>query len=57
LLPRAPQNYLKKQVAEDDILDTIAALWTAERITRGACQELPENPPRDATGLPMRIVY
>jgi predicted RNase H-like nuclease len=44
-------------VADDDILDAFAALWTAERITSGVAVTLPENKPLDSTGLPMRIVY
>jgi predicted RNase H-like nuclease len=41
----------------DDILDAFAALWTAERIARGVARTLPEDPPRDARGLRMEIVY
>ena len=41
----------------DDILDAFAALWTAERIARGVACTLPEDPPRDARGLRMEIVY
>lgn len=44
-------------LADDDILDAFAALYTAERIARGEHATLPEAPPRDAAGLPMRIVY
>ena len=40
-----------------DILDAFAALWTAERIAAGRARTLPEQPPMDDTGLPMRIVY
>lgn len=44
--------------ADDDLLDACAALWTAEKIVKGASKSLPEesiNP--DSTGLPMRIVF
>jgi predicted RNase H-like nuclease len=41
----------------DDILDAVAALWTAERIARGTAQSMPESPPTDRFGLPMRIVF
>jgi len=41
----------------DDILDAFAALWTAERIAKGTARTLPEDPPRDARGLCMEIVY
>jgi len=44
-------------VADDDILDAIAALWTATRIAEGRARTLPEIPPVDATGLRMEIVY
>jgi predicted RNase H-like nuclease len=43
-------------VADDDIADAFAALWTAERIARGESIAYPPDPPRDATGLLMRIV-
>src|SRR5262245_48170184 len=44
-------------VADDDLLDACAALWTAERILRGEAGRLPAAPPRDAHGLRMEIVY
>jgi predicted RNase H-like nuclease len=46
-----------RDVADDDILDAFAALRTAERIANGVSRSLPEVPPFDAAGLPMRIVY
>jgi predicted RNase H-like nuclease len=42
--------------ATDDLLDALAALWTAERIAAGRAQELGDAH-LDVTGLPMRIVY
>jgi predicted RNase H-like nuclease len=42
--------------APDDLLDAFAALWTAERIRRGAALTLPSSPPLDAFGLRMEIV-
>lgn len=45
------------QVADDDILDAFAALWTAQRLWRGFAVALPDPPPRDATGLRMGIWY
>jgi predicted RNase H-like nuclease len=54
---RARAGYTKKDVADDDILDAFAALWTAERIERGLARTLPERPPRDSRRLPMQIVY
>lgn len=44
-------------VADDDILDAFAALWTAGRIVRGNARSLPETMPFDAAGLPMRMMY
>jgi predicted RNase H-like nuclease len=46
-----------KNVGHDDILDAFAALWSAERILRGAGGTLPKRPPVDPCGLPMEIVY
>ena len=57
VLAAARGNHLKKTVADDDILDAIAVLWTATRIHRGEARTLPELPPLDATGLRMKIVY
>jgi predicted RNase H-like nuclease len=45
------------EVADDDILDAIAVLWTATRIARGESRSLPEHPQSDALGLRMEIVY
>jgi predicted RNase H-like nuclease len=53
----ARESFLKASVADDDILDAFAALWTATRIFEGQARTLPEVPPLDAMGLPMRIVY
>jgi len=49
-------RYARKDVANDDILDAFAALWTAQRILRGVARSLPAEPLLDAAGLPMRIV-
>lgn len=50
-------RYRRKEVANDDILDAFAALWTAERIRLGESRTLPSEPPFDSAGLPMRITY
>ena len=42
---------------EDDMLDAFAVLWSALRVRNEADESLPADPPRDATGLPMRIVF
>jgi predicted RNase H-like nuclease len=55
--PLARARWTKAAVADDDVLDAFAALWTAERIARGRARSLPEDPPLDGCGLPMRIVY
>lgn len=42
--------------ADDDLLDAIAALWSAQRIAEGRAASFPPGPPaRDAHGLPMVI--
>ncbi len=43
-------------IGRDDILDAMAACWTAERILRRKEIRLPEEPPRDSRGLRMEIV-
>jgi len=57
ILVRARAKRPRKQLGDDDILDAIAALWTAHRIASGAAETLPEAPQRDEHGLPMRIVF
>lgn len=47
----------KKDVADDDINDALAALWTAERILEGKAQRIPEMPPSDSCGLRMEMWY
>ncbi|MFW6041409.1 MAG: DUF429 domain-containing protein [Guyparkeria sp.] len=42
---------------EDDMLDAFSVLWSAERVAAGKGESLPPDPPRDARGLPMRIVF
>lgn len=41
----------------DDFLDACAAAWTAARLVTGTAQRLPAEPPVDARGLRMEIVY
>ena len=52
----ACSKFLRKVVARDDILDALVAAIIA---TRGEDQlkTVPENPPRDARGLPMEMVF
>lgn len=54
---QARGSYLKNQLADDDILDAFAALWTAGRIYRSTAETLPRDPVADSCGLPMRITY
>jgi predicted RNase H-like nuclease len=49
--------YPKTRVSDDDILDAFAVCWTARRIILEEAIMLPEIPPFDSQGLPMRIVY
>ncbi len=51
------EAFLRKDVADDDILDAFAALWTAERIFCRQARTLPARPPRDAMDLTMAITY
>lgn len=57
VLERARGAHLKKHLADDDILDAIAGLWTAHRIADGTAETLPTAPPCDGTGLPMEMVF
>ena len=57
ILARARAEHPRRALGDDDILDAIAALWTAHRIAAGTAETLPASPPRDAMGLPMRIVF
>jgi predicted RNase H-like nuclease len=57
ILERARGSHLKKDLADDDVVDAIAALWTAHRIADGTAKTLPASPPMDEKGLPMQIVY
>lgn len=49
-------SFTKRQVADDDILDACAALWTAERIAAGAAESIPTTIEHDGRGLRMEIV-
>lgn len=45
----------RADVREDDALDALALLTTAERIRAGVAERLPARPPRDTRGLRMEI--
>lgn len=53
----ARDGHRKSDLADDDILDAIAALWTACRLHSGHARFLQNSPSHDARGRPMRIVY
>lgn len=46
-----------RAAATDDVLDALAALWSAGRIARGHAGSLPAPVVQDATGLPAAIWY
>ncbi len=46
-----------KEAAPDDILDAVAAAWTAGQAVIGKAQTLPQNPELDSKGLRMEILY
>ena len=56
ILAAALKEYRAK-VAPDDILDALAAAVTARLGHPNRLATLPRNPPRDARGLPMEMVY
>ena len=51
------QRHLPSQVADDDIYDAFAALWTAERINVGVAEVIPDSPETDSFGLPMGMWF
>jgi predicted RNase H-like nuclease len=57
VLSGARGDHLKKDVGDDDILDAIAAAWTATRVADAIAICLPETPSADSTGLKMAIWY
>lgn len=50
------QQHSSKDAKPDDILDAMAACWTAERVLAGTAVRMPEQPPTDSRGLRMEIV-
>ncbi len=57
LLARARGGEPRRWLADDDIVDAAAALYTAHRIAAGEAETLPAEPVLDAAGLPMEIVF
>lgn len=52
----ALENYRRRDLARDDIIDAMANAMAAVRLKEGLAV-LPQNPPRDECGLLMEIVY
>lgn len=52
----ALQEYFRREVARDDILDAMAAAVTSSKARQGLLT-VPENPEVDSKGLPMEMVY
>lgn len=41
----------------DDVLDALAAAWTARRVVEGTAKRLPKSPEKDAKGLRMEMWF
>jgi predicted RNase H-like nuclease len=50
-------SWRPRGAANDDLLDALAVLWTAERYLRGEAQALPETADIDERGLRMEIWF
>jgi predicted RNase H-like nuclease len=50
-------SYARRAVADDDINDAFAALWTAERILKNCAKFIPEQVSYDSLGLRMEMWY
>lgn len=46
-----------KTAARDDLIDAAILCWTAARVALGINKQIPTDPPRDARGLPMEMVF
>ena len=55
--PRDAARTVARPAAPDDVLDAIAAAWTARRHAEGRSGRLPDDPPLDTRGLRMEMVY
>lgn len=49
-------RYKRREIADDDILDALACLWSAERIASGNHLHVGQPGQIDACGLPMQIL-
>lgn len=52
---RLLDEFPRRAVQADDVLDALACLWTARRLAQGQAYSLPVTPPLDACGLRMAI--
>ncbi|HEV8635873.1 MAG TPA: DUF429 domain-containing protein [Chloroflexota bacterium] len=55
-LPGGDVGAVPRGAAPDDLLDALAAAWTAERIVGGSAVVLPDRPELDPRGLRMEMV-
>jgi predicted RNase H-like nuclease len=55
IIDTAMNDYLRKEVARDDIVDALVGALTARYLQHWAT--LPETPEIDKQGLPMEMVY
>ncbi len=55
--PREAARDLARPAAPDDLLDAVAAAWTARRVVEGIAERLPAEPAMDRRGLRMEIVF
>jgi predicted RNase H-like nuclease len=46
----------RREATDDDLLDALVALWSAQRVRAGCHVCLPDDPPRDRFGLRMEMV-
>jgi predicted RNase H-like nuclease len=54
---RADARTLAPTAGADDLLDALAAAWTARRFAECRAERVPREPERDERGLRMEIVY
>jgi len=57
IVKHAFSEYRRKDVAKDDVLDSLVAALTAKLGYEYGLQTIPRNPELDPQGLPMRMVY
>ena len=56
IVDQALDQFQRKDLARDDILDALALAVSARRSLK-SIRTIPQDPPRDEKGLPMEIVY